>query len=1499
MNIKKTLCAAALCLAFCLTLCGSAFAAKVADGWTYTENADGTITLNVYSGSVTAVFNIPSELGGMTVTGIDGQLFRDPEQANALKEVTVPGSVKTIGYGAFMNCAELSKVTLSEGVTEIGEYAFRLCTALKDITLPDSLKVLGGNSFIRSGLTSVTIPKNTESVSSTAFNTCLSLPEISVSPENTHFESVGGVLFDEDITELVCYPAGKTGSEYTIPASVKTIGNRVFTNLSSLTAINAEAGSEYFSSENGVLFTKDGSVLVVYPTGKTDVEYTIPDSVSEIGAYAFGYNASLESVKGTTNLKKLDDYAFYSCAALARTEGFDRVTDIGTAAFYQTAVSDLSVFTALENIGYRAFFNCSKITAVKGMNNLKTIGNEAFSSCAVTDVELPDGFTTIGTNAFFGDRLKKLRLPASLTDTGTVFRSVSLDTVELGEGTVVITKKAVNCSMSTIIIPASVTKIDENVFNYFKMPKNVFYQGTKEQWEAIEIGSGNDSLKNAQFYYEATPDTTVAPPTATPAPTEKPVFKNISAFPGAEGGGMFAKGARAASNPEIYHVTTLEDYDDSAGERTIKGSLRDAVSSGNRIIVFDVAGNIELKARLNISGGNLTILGQTAPGDGICITGYDTHINSSNVILRYLRFRMGDKNDVEDDSLGGRNINNVIVDHCSISWSVDECASFYDNTDFTMQWCIISESLNNSVHAKGSHGYGGIWGGANASFHHNLMAHHKSRNPRAPEGDFKMLQGIDEGDYDMSQQRQLSDWRNNVIYNWGSNSAYGGQAAMAVNIVNCYYKSGPATGSGVENRIYELSSTGNDKTFVWSTDLYLDGNHVDGYPAVSANNALGVSKDATTQNYYVWTNGPSGTNNNNVEYKPISENADAQNVHFKYSDEYPVTTQSAEQAYEEVLEKAGASYSRDSLDARVVEDVRNGTAEHGTNGIIDTPSEAGGLPYLSGIGEADSDKDGLPDRWEDQNGSNKNNAADAADILTSGYTRIEEYANDLADGSFVKEDTRPTATPVPPTTPEPTETPEPTPKATTDPLSLLKWEIVDNKTVTIIGCSGTPEEIDIPDEIEGLPVTAIGDSAFLNFYYLRRVTLPDTVEVIGRQAFARGGMSEIELPKNLKTIGDNAFANCMLSRVEIPAGVTEIKGSSFMSCQNMKEIIVDAENSTFRSEDGVLFSKDMSTLVFFPAGRSGEYRVPETVSSIGELAFAYGGVDTVIASTNLKEICINAFIGCPNLERIYLPNGLSEIMRRAFMNCIRLKDVYFDGTEEKWNTITIDENGNNHLMSAQKHFNAPAPTIAPTSAPTAEPTPTKKPPVTPEPERTPTPTPTDAPTPTPTPTNAPTPTPTNAPTPTPTNAPTATPTNAPTPTPTNTPTPTPTNAPTPTPTNAPSAEPSEAPTEQPIETSWKILSIDKDSGEAKIFVPDGTPTGANFTLIMAKYKDDVMLDCAIESLKTETEGGSEYTVKLGRVITSDASDEDVKLMLWDGTDGIKPLIEPFYINKSQ
>ncbi|MBD8490592.1 pectate lyase [Echinicola sp. CAU 1574] len=443
----------------------------------------------------------------------------------------------------------------------------------------------------------------------------------------------------------------------------------------------------------------------------------------------------------------------------------------------------------------------------------------------------------------------------------------------------------------------------------------------------------------------------------------------IYAFPGAEGYGQYATGGRGG---KVFYVTKLSD-DGS------QGTLRYALNqSGSRTIVFNIGGTIELTSRLSISRGNVTIAGQTAPGDGITLRNYPVTIDADNVIIRYLRFRMGDSAQQEGDALGGRFHKDIIIDHCSMSWSTDECVSFYANENFTLQWCIISESLKNSVHEKGSHGYGGIWGGKYASFHHNLLAHHDSRNPRLGEEAGKAFALTD-----------LVDLRNNVLYNWGSNAAYGGEA-MNVNIVNCYYKPGPATPSGSKrNRIMSIDKnkvTGTEVYDIWGK-FFIDGNVVEGSSQTSNDNwAYGVF------------------NQFHSSYGTVTE-ADKASIKMNIPHEeegYSVTTHSAEDAYELVLANAGASIKRDAVDARVLANVKNGTysAEGSlgsTNGIIDTQSDVGGWPVLEeGNPVIDTDADGIPDIWENSNDLDSNDPEDGKKVKSgTPYTYLEIYMNSL------------------------------------------------------------------------------------------------------------------------------------------------------------------------------------------------------------------------------------------------------------------------------------------------------------------------------------------------------------------------------------------------------------------------------------------------------------------------------------------------------------------------
>jgi hypothetical protein len=335
---------------------------------------------------------------------------------------------------------------------------------------------------------------------------------------------------------------------------------------------------------------------------------------------------------------------------------------------------------------------------------------------------------------------------------------------------------------------------------------------------------------------------------------------------------------------------------------------------------------------------------------------------------------MGDVTDQQDDALGGRNKKNVIIDHCSMSWSTDECASFYDNELFTLQWSILSESLRNSVHDKGAHGYGGIWGGKGVSFHHNLLASHDSRNPR-----------FCGSRYSNKPDEELVDYRNNVIYNWGSNSAYAGEGGR-YNMINNYYKAGPATSK--TSRIIEpyADNGANSQPAGTFGTFYITGNYMTKSATVTSDNWQGVNLNSTFGTY-----APGITKDN-----------------IKSDTEFPhetVTTHTAEKAYEKIVDFCGASLKRDSVDLRIIHDLSTGTVTYpdggngSKNGIIDTQSAVGGWPVLqSSDAPTDTDGDGMPDDWENANNLNPEDSGDGQLKSVDGmYPNVEVYLNSLVN----------------------------------------------------------------------------------------------------------------------------------------------------------------------------------------------------------------------------------------------------------------------------------------------------------------------------------------------------------------------------------------------------------------------------------------------------------------------------------------------------------------------
>lgn len=463
--------------------------------------------------------------------------------------------------------------------------------------------------------------------------------------------------------------------------------------------------------------------------------------------------------------------------------------------------------------------------------------------------------------------------------------------------------------------------------------------------------------------------------------------ERVPAFPGAEGFGKYTTGGRGG---HVYTVTSLEDSG--------VGTLRWANDQpGPRTIVFAVSGTIHLKSSLKLKE-NTTIAGQTAPGDGICLADYPVTI-ASNSIVRYIRFRLGNTNVTQNgadgwDGLSVMDSHDVIVDHCSVSWSIDECCSILGNKNTTLQWSIVAQSLVNAGHSKGAHGYGGNWGGSGASFHHNLVVHHGSRTPRL-------------GPRPTTQLDERMDMRNNVIYNFGGNGCYGGEG-MNVNIVNNYYKPGPGSPTntrgkriaGIGVRTNSYCTTYPDYApalHLWGT-YFVEGNVNSKYSDVTADNwANGMYNQIDTSN-----SATDGTWNNEVK------------KNIRRSDPVPyyaTTTHSADDAYKRVLDYAGCSLSRDNFDDQMVGDCRVGTATATgkglSKGFVNSQDDNENLikanggsawPILNSTeAPVDTDGDGIPDEWEKANGLDPEKKGDANLYNAEGYTMLEVYLASLVE----------------------------------------------------------------------------------------------------------------------------------------------------------------------------------------------------------------------------------------------------------------------------------------------------------------------------------------------------------------------------------------------------------------------------------------------------------------------------------------------------------------------
>ena len=500
--------------------------------------------------------------------------------------------------------------------------------------------------------------------------------------------------------------------------------------------------------------------------------------------------------------------------------------------------------------------------------------------------------------------------------------------------------------------------------------------------------------------------------------------EQVPAFPGAEGHARYITGGRGG---EVRHVTNLND----SGE----GSLREALKGDKpKTIVFDVSGYIDLKSQLDITS-NTTIAGQTAPEPGVTLRYYTVYFGKcDNVIVRYIRFRRSQVKDVNDgaDATWGRKRNQIMLDHCSFSWSIDEVASFYDNNNFTMQWCYIAESLTNPGHSKGAHGYGGIWGGKLASFHHNLIAHVTNRAPRFNGARYQWDGYKDNMYFDQYQwenyvQAENVDFRNCVMYNCQSGSAcYGGPGGGQINIVNNYYKAGPSNQSAKTVTKVTVGSKDNSTPEVlygMTSRYYINGNYVSAAGDKAADyDWKGVDYDGGTVliDGERYSKDPNHMNGSNVAY---AEKDGVDYVKIKLDEPCPagdVTTHDAETAFNKVLVFGGASLYRDLVDSRYATEAGTGVATY-TGPVTKKPGQLDFIndpegeqdetlpsyPELESKNRLlgyDTDGDGMPDEWEGANGLDPHDGSDANTYTVDSkgwYTNLEVYLNSLVEDIMI------------------------------------------------------------------------------------------------------------------------------------------------------------------------------------------------------------------------------------------------------------------------------------------------------------------------------------------------------------------------------------------------------------------------------------------------------------------------------------------------------------------